>query len=100
MPPASQIETRLENVLTTIYLLFNEGYYSLSQNQTLRKDLCLEAMRLCTMLVENESTNKPSVNALLSTRCAFTPPASMRESMKMGIRCCMKTKMRICGIRN
>jgi RNA polymerase sigma factor (sigma-70 family) len=69
MPPASQIEARLENVLTTIYLLFNEGYYSLSQNQTLRKDLCLEAMRLCTMLVENESTNKPSVNALLALMC-------------------------------
>jgi RNA polymerase sigma factor (sigma-70 family) len=69
MPDASQIEARLENVLTTIYLLFNEGYYSLSQNQTLRKDLCLEAMRLCLMLVENNSTNKPQVNALLSLMC-------------------------------
>ena len=64
MPDAAQIEARLENVLTTIYLLFNEGYYSLSQNQTLRKDLCLEAMRLCMMLVENNSTNQPQVNAL------------------------------------
>jgi RNA polymerase sigma factor (sigma-70 family) len=69
MPDEAQIEVRLENVLTTIYLLFNEGYYSLSQNQTLRKDLCLEAMRLCSMLVENNSTNKPQVNALLSLMC-------------------------------
>jgi RNA polymerase sigma factor (sigma-70 family) len=69
MPDAAAIEYRLENVLTTIYLLFNEGYYSLNQNQTLRKDLCLEAMRLCTMLVENKSTNKPAVNALLSLMC-------------------------------
>jgi len=69
MPDAAQIEARLENVLTTIYLLFNEGYYSLTQNQTLRKDLCLEAMRLCIMLVENNSTNKPQVNALLSLMC-------------------------------
>ena len=69
MPDAVQIEARLENVLTTIYLLFNEGYYSLSQNQTLRKDLCLEAMRLCIMLVENNSTNQPQVNALLSLMC-------------------------------
>ena len=69
MPDAAQIEARLENVLTTIYLLFNEGYYSLSQNQTLRKDLCLEAMRLCIMLVENNSTNQPQVNALLSLMC-------------------------------
>ncbi|HZY40358.1 MAG TPA: DUF6596 domain-containing protein [Mucilaginibacter sp.] len=65
-PGALEIEERLETVLTTIYLLFSEGYYSVSQNQTLRKDLCLEAMRLCVMLTENESTNQPQVNALLS----------------------------------
>src|SRR5260221_1795625 len=68
-PSTSDIDKRLETVLTTIYLLFNEGYYSLSQNTTLRKDLCLEAMRLNFLLVENESTNKPAVNALLSLMC-------------------------------
>ena len=35
----------------------------------MRKDLCLEAIRLCTMLVENEVTNKPQVNALLALMC-------------------------------
>jgi len=50
-------------------LLFNEGYYSVSQNKTLRKDLCLEAMRLCYMLIEKKYTNKPQVNALLSLMC-------------------------------
>lgn len=69
LPDQSQIEQRLETVLTTIYLLFNEGYYSVSQNKTIRKELCLEAMRLCSMLVENESTNKPQVNALLALMC-------------------------------
>ncbi len=69
MPDLSQIEERLETVLTTIYLLFNEGYFSTSQNSTIRKDLCLEAMRLCNMLVENQTTNKPTVNALLALMC-------------------------------
>ena len=68
-PEISDIEQRLESVLTTIYLLFSEGYYSVSQNQVLRKDLCLEAMRLCYMLVENKHTNTPQVNALLSLMC-------------------------------
>jgi RNA polymerase sigma factor (sigma-70 family) len=68
-PGATEIEERLATVLTTIYLLFNEGYYSVSQETTIRKDLCLEAMRLCTMLIENESTNKPEVNALLALMC-------------------------------
>jgi RNA polymerase sigma factor (sigma-70 family) len=69
IPDETEIRTRLETVLTTIYLLFNEGYYSVSRNATLRKDFCLEAMRLCHMLIENESTNKPEVNALLSLMC-------------------------------
>ena len=49
--------------------MFNEGYYSISQDKTVRKELCFEAMRLCTMLVENTATNKPQVNALLSLMC-------------------------------
>jgi RNA polymerase sigma-70 factor (ECF subfamily) len=65
-PGSAQMDSRLEAVLATIYLLFNEGYYSVSQNKTIRKELCIEAMRLCKMLVENETTNKPSANALLS----------------------------------
>lgn len=68
-PAAAEIDERLASVLTTIYLLFNEGYYSVSQNKVLRKELCFEAMRLCTMLVENTGTNKPEVNALLSLMC-------------------------------
>ena len=69
IPNDSEIDARLSTVLITIYLLFNEGYYSISQNRTLRKDLCLEAMRLCYMLVENKITNKPEVNALLALMC-------------------------------
>lgn len=66
LPNPEEIDKRLENVLTTIYLLFNEGYYSVSQNDVLRKDLCFEAIRLCEMLIENKSTDKPQVNALLA----------------------------------
>ena len=69
LPDSTEMDERLSTVLTTLYLLFNEGYYSVSRNKTLRKDLCLEAMRLCNMLVENENTNKPQVNALLSLMC-------------------------------
>jgi RNA polymerase sigma factor (sigma-70 family) len=69
MPSEPEIDRRLTTVLTTIYLLFSEGYYSTSAHETLRKDLCLEAMRLCYMLAENERTDKPEVNALLSLMC-------------------------------
>lgn len=68
-PPNSEIDKRLENVLTTLYLLFNEGYYSVSQNTSVRKDLCVEAMRLCYLLTINEATNKPTVNAMMALMC-------------------------------
>ncbi len=68
-PPEVEINKRLENVLTTLYLLFNEGYYSESKDVILREDLCYEAMRLNLLLVENERTNLPPVNALMALMC-------------------------------
>jgi RNA polymerase sigma factor (sigma-70 family) len=68
-PTISEINNRLETVLTTLYLLFSEGYYSTSQNTILRKDLCAEAMRLTFLLIENPTTNLPATNALLSLMC-------------------------------
>lgn len=64
-----EISKRLETVLTTLYLLFNEGYYSSNQTKPIHKEFCLEAMRLTYLLLENESTNQPIVNALMSLMC-------------------------------
>ena len=69
LPNESEINNRLETVLTTLYLLYNEGYHSNTQNIHLRKELCLEAMRLNYFLIENETTNKPIVNALMALMC-------------------------------
>ena len=68
-PVPQEISNRLDTVLTTIYLLFNEGYYSNSDEKTLRRDLCLEAMRLLILLTNYPPTNLPKVNALLSLMC-------------------------------
>ncbi|MXO06053.1 RNA polymerase sigma factor [Flavobacterium sp. HBTb2-11-1] len=68
-PSNSEIKDRIQTVLKTIYLLYSEGYYSISQNTTLRKDLCTEAMRLTYLLIQNESTNLPQTNALMALMC-------------------------------
>jgi RNA polymerase sigma factor (sigma-70 family) len=60
------LSNRLDTVLHIIYLLFSEGYYSQTENTILRKDLCIEAMRLGVMLTEYERTNQPKTNALLA----------------------------------
>ncbi|HMC86739.1 MAG TPA: sigma-70 family RNA polymerase sigma factor [Chitinophagaceae bacterium] len=69
LPPEKEIEQRLDNVLHIIYLLFTEGYYSKTQNEVLRKDFCLEAMRLCLQLTDYKKTNLPKTNALLALMC-------------------------------
>jgi RNA polymerase sigma-70 factor (ECF subfamily) len=68
-PAEAEIPKRLETVLTTLYLFFNEGYYSESQDEVLREDLCLEAMRLTYLLLEYGPTNLPNVHALFSLMC-------------------------------
>jgi RNA polymerase sigma factor (sigma-70 family) len=79
-PGEKEINQRLETVLTTLYLLFSEGYYSESQDTVLRNDLCLEAMRLTYSLTENEQTNQPAVNALLSLMCFHSSRFEARKN--------------------
>jgi len=79
-PGETEINQRLETVLTTLYLLFNEGYYSESQDSVLRDDLCTEAMRLTYSLIENEQTNRPEVNALFSLMCFHASRFKARQN--------------------
>ncbi len=69
LPQEQEIATRLEAVLSTLYLLFNEGYHSSTKHTQLRKELCLEAMRLNYFLIENETTNTPNTKALMALMC-------------------------------
>ena len=80
MPGEKEIPARLDNVLHIIYLLFNEGYYSKTQNQVLQKDLCVEAMRLAVMLTEYEETNLPKTNALLALMCFHASRFDARQT--------------------
>lgn len=68
-PAEDEIPNRLEQVMTTLYLLFNEGYYSESQDSIVREELCLEAMRLTHLLLDCKSTDLPPVNALMALMC-------------------------------
>lgn len=69
LPESGEIAQRLNSVLKTIYLLFNEGYFSASANTALRRDLCLEAMRLARMLLDTDLTNTRAANALMALMC-------------------------------
>ena len=79
-PGITEINNRLETVLATLYLLFNEGYYSESDDIVVREDLCWEAMRLTSMLTENDQTNLPKVNALFALMCFHSSRLKARRN--------------------
>lgn len=78
----SRIDERLDAVLTTLYLLFSEGYYSETHKDLIREDLCNEAMRLTLLLIENEGTNQPKVNALYALMCFHASRFPARKNSK------------------
>jgi RNA polymerase sigma-70 factor (ECF subfamily) len=69
VPVGAAFDARLDAVLLTLYLLFNEGYYSANPSMVLRKDLCLEAMRLCFLLTGREGVVRADVYSLLALMC-------------------------------
>jgi RNA polymerase sigma factor (sigma-70 family) len=80
LPPEGELDKRLDNVLHILYLLFNEGYYSKTQDQILRKEFCFEALRLAVMLSDYERTNRPKTNALLALMCFHASRFDARQA--------------------
>src|SRR5205085_9604265 len=66
IPVGEELSRRLHVVLTSLYLLFNEGYKASSGEKLVREEICEEAIRLTTLLVENPAGNRPEAHALLA----------------------------------
>jgi len=65
MPHGEELKQRLDSVLETIYLIFNEGYAAHEGEDLIRRDLCEEALRL-GQLVATSSISTPKANALVA----------------------------------
>jgi len=81
LPSEKEIPARLNSVLHVIYLLFSEGYYSRTHHQILRKDLCMEGIKLGLLLTENEKTNFPKTNALVALMCFHASRFGARQTV-------------------
>jgi RNA polymerase sigma-70 factor (ECF subfamily) len=66
IPEGSELSGRLDVVLKTLYLLFNEGYKVSAGDRLVREDLCSEAIRLTSMLADHSAVNRPETLALLA----------------------------------
>ncbi|MEP7376698.1 MAG: sigma-70 family RNA polymerase sigma factor [Chitinophagaceae bacterium] len=67
VPQEKDLEKRLQTVLETIYLLFNEGYSASSGKDLIRFAVCGEAIRLTEMIITHSAIyHKSNVYALLA----------------------------------
>ena len=69
VPQGNELPDKLEGVLKSLYLLFNEGYNSSHPDLLIREDLCEEAMRLVRLLCQHRLTRLPRTFALYSLFC-------------------------------
>ena len=66
IPTGEELTRRLDGVLQSLYLLFNEGYKASSGEELVRKEICAEAIRLTGLLSEHSAGDQPTTHALLA----------------------------------
>ncbi len=66
---SADFSERLATVQRALYLLFNEGYHGANAEETIRADLCAEALRLVRLLVEHAPSSTPETRALAALFC-------------------------------
>ncbi|MGZ6268293.1 MAG: RNA polymerase sigma factor [Candidatus Limnocylindrales bacterium] len=65
VPRAEELPDRLDSVLATLYLVFNEGYLASSGETAVRRELCAEAIRLAA-IVADLLPDRPETHSLLA----------------------------------
>ena len=66
IPTGDELTRRLDSVLQSLYLLFNEGYKASSGEKLVRGELCGEAIRLTQLLAQHRAGNQRKTHALLA----------------------------------
>lgn len=66
IPAGVELSQRLDGVLQSLYLLFNEGYKASAGDKLIREDICEEAIRLTELLAKHPAGNRPKTHALLA----------------------------------
>lgn len=86
-PSLDDLPARIDSVLRVIYLLFNEGYAATGGDDLVRSDLCEEAIRLGTLLVDQSPLKLPAAHALLALMMlqAARLPARTRQDGTLAV---------------
>lgn len=84
-PPLDSLKSRLPAVQAVLYLLFNEGYLSSHAEESIRRELCDEAIRLTTLLAEHAIGAVPDTFALLALMHLHGARLSARQDATGGL---------------
>lgn len=66
IPEGGELKQRLDGVLHCLYLLFNEGYKASAGEHLVRRDVCMDAIDLASLLVEHPAGRQARTHALLA----------------------------------
>ena len=89
IPAGVELARRLDGVLRSLYLLFNEGYKASAGDKLVREDICNEAIHLTGLLAEHPAGNQPKTHALLALmllNAARTPARTDDEGHLLRLR--------------
>jgi len=82
IPTGDELTRRLDSVLQSLYLLFNEGYKASSGENLVRGELCHEAIRLTELLAQHSAGNESKTHALLALMLLNAARIPAREDDK------------------
>ncbi len=85
IPTGEELARRLDGVLESLYLLFNEGYKASGGDKLMREDVCEEAIRLTSLLAEHPAGNQPRTHALLALMLLNSARMPARQNSEGGL---------------
>ncbi|HKD16764.1 MAG TPA: RNA polymerase sigma factor [Thermoanaerobaculia bacterium] len=84
VPPEAELTERLDGVLATLYLVFNEGYSATAGAELVRKELCSEAIRV-TRILATLLPHETEARALLALMLLHDSRRTARTSPSGGL---------------
>jgi RNA polymerase sigma factor, sigma-70 family len=86
IPVGDELARRLDSVLQSLYLLFNEGYKASSGDKLVREELCHEAIRLTESLAQHPAGNQSKTHALLALMLLNAARLAARQDLEGNLR--------------
>jgi RNA polymerase sigma-70 factor (ECF subfamily) len=85
IPEGTELAERLPGLLNAIYLLFNGGYTAGDGEPLITEDLCVEGLRLATLLTGHPATATGEAQALAALICFHHARATARTGPAGGL---------------